>query len=394
MKLTDFSCKNFKPKNKPYKQSDGRGLFLLINPNGSKLWRYKYRIEGKERLFAIGSYPEFSLAEARALHQNLHKLVAGGIDPYEHKKMQKRKEEMEKALTFQVVGEEWLEKRKSQVKEKTYKDIEKRLYSDVFPKIGHIPMKELMPQDILKMLQNIEKREAYEMANRARQYCSRILRYASACGIDTRDYTLDIADALVTRPVRHQNALSPDEIKEFLTALDRNNARLHLQSRLGLEMLMLTFVRPIELAEARWDEFNLQESRWTIPASRMKMKCDHIVPLAKQTHAIIGQLRELNGTREHLFTNHRDQRRPMCRDTFSKGVRLLGFQGRHSAHGFRALARTSIREKLDYDPEVIERQLAHKASGPLGSAYDRTQFLDQRSVMMQDWADYIEQIRN
>lgn len=390
MQLTDLQCKNFKPQNKAYKKTDGKGLFMFVKPNGSKLWRYKYRVERKEKLYCIGVYPEFSLAEAREIHQVLHKLVAQGIDPHEHDKEQKRKELEERALTFSVLASEWLEKRKKEVKPKTYNEIEKRLEKYVLSSIGDIPMRDLMPQNILSMIKIIEGRGTYELARRARQYCSQILRFAIAHGKVERDFTLDISDALVTHKVRHQPALTtPEEVREFLLAFHRNDARLHTQTRLGMEMLMLTFVRPIEMAEARWDEFEFDQNRWVIPAGRMKMGYDHIVPLSSRVVEITTKLKELNGDREFLFVNHRDPQRPMSRDTFSKAVRLLGFRGRHTAHGFRAMARTLIHERLGYDETPIERQLAHRAKGPLGSAYDRTQFLHDRAKMMQDWADYL-----
>ncbi|WP_339608893.1 integrase arm-type DNA-binding domain-containing protein [uncultured Roseivirga sp.] len=391
MQLSDLKCKSLKPQNKAYKKADGRGLFMLVKPNGTKLWRYKYRFERKERLYSIGVYPEFSLAEAREIHQRLHKLVAQGIDPREHEIEQKRKVLEEKALTFSVMAHKWLEKRKNEVKPKTHVAIEKRVELYILPSIGDIPMGNLTPRDVLKMVKTIEARGTYELAKRARQYCSKILRFAMAHGNVDRDYTLDISDALVTRKVRHQPALTkPDEVKEFLKAFERNEARLHKQTRLGLELLMLTFVRPIEMAEARWDEIDLDKKQWVIPANRMKMGDEHIVPLSKQALRIIYQLKEINGNRDHLLINQRDPKRPMSRDTFSKAVRLLGFQGRHSGHGFRAMARTLIHEQLEYDETPIERQLSHKANGPLGSAYDRTKFLDKRVQMMQDWADYLE----
>lgn len=394
MQLSDLKCKNLRPKNKAYKKADGRGLFILVKPNGTKLWRYKYRSARKERLYSIGVYPEFSLAEAREVHQRLHKLVAQGIDPYESEKEQKRKELEAKSLTFSVMARAWLEKRKSEIKPKTHAEIKRRVELYVLPFIGDIPMRNLTPQDVLKMIKPIEARGTYELAKRARQYCSKILRFAMAHGNVDRDYTLDIGDALVTRKVRHQPALTkPEEVREFLRAFERNEVRLHKQTCLGLEMLMLTFVRPVEMAEARWNEIDMDQKRWVIPASRMKMGVEHVVPLSQRVLNILKELKEMNGSRDHLLINQRDSTRPMSRDTFSKAVRLLGFQGRHSAHGFRAMARTLIHECLGYDQAPIERQLAHKTSGTLGATYDRTEFLEKRKGMMQDWSDYIDKIR-
>ncbi|CAM1360796.1 Phage integrase family protein (fragment) [Tenacibaculum litopenaei] len=272
MQLTDLHCKNFKPKNRAYKKADGRGLFILIKPNGSKLWRYKYRINKKEKLYSIGAYPEYSLVEAREIHRSLHKMVSEGKDPIEHEKEQKRKKEIENVLTFSFMAYEWLEKHKQEVKPQTFKEIEKRVKKYIIPVIGHIVMKDLTSKDFLMMIKEIEKRGTIELAKRIRQYSSQILRYALACEKVTRDFTLDIRGALIKPKTKHHPALiTSEEVKEFLDALQYNDAGLNRQTRHGLEMLMLTFVRPIEMAGARWKEFNFDQKTWVIPAERMKM---------------------------------------------------------------------------------------------------------------------------
>lgn len=398
MKLTDLSCRTSKPTEKNYKLRDGQGLYLLVMKAGGKSWRYDYKLKRddgshKNGTFVIGIYPKITLAKARDLHQKARTLVSNGTDPNDFKKEQERIKRQERALTFSLVAEEWLDKRRREVKEKTIRDIEKRLERDVLPEIGHIPMKDINAVDVVDMLKKIEERGAYEMRNRARQYCSQIFRYAMAIGSADRDYTTDIGDALAVRRIKHQPALQPHEIPEFLTALERNEARLFPQTRLALQMLALTFVRPIELAAAEWSEFDFNDKRWLIPAKKMKMGFDHVVPLASQTLEILYEIKRINGNRQYVFTKQTNPREHMARDTLSKAVRSLGFQSRHSAHGFRAMARTAIREKLNYDSEIIERQLAHAPNTSLGRAYDRTQFLDQRMKMMQEWADYIDSLR-
>ncbi len=397
MKLTDLQCRQAKPKEKNYKLRDGKGLYLLVMKAGGKSWRYDYKIKidedtFKNGTFIFGLYPQISLGEARELHANAHKLVSQGIEPNAHKKEQERLARHHKATTFADIAEEWLEKRRGEVKPETIQGIEKRLNIDILPQIGHLPMKELDCPALLAMFKKIEGRGAYELANRARQYCSQIFRYAIACGKATRDYTIDIGDALVTHRVQHQPALPPNEIPELLNALHRNDARLYPQTRNALQMLMLTFVRPIELAAAEWSEIDFNDKRWVIPADRMKMRSDHVVPLSKQTLAILEEMKEANGKYKYVFIQQRTPKKHMSRDTLSNAIRALGFQGRHTAHGFRAMARTAIREKLNWDSEVIERQLAHAPNTSLGRAYDRTQFIDQRTEMMQDWADYLERI--
>lgn len=243
------------------------------------------------------------------------------------------------------------------------------------------------------MLKKIESRGAIEMASRARQYCSQVLQYAVAIGKAERDFTIDIKSALAKKKTKHQPALAPHEIPEFLSALERNEARLYPKTRYALEMLMLTFVRPIELASAEWAHFDFKDKLWRIPAAIMKMDNDHIVPLSDQTLKILHNMRLMEGANHrYVFSNAQNRQKHMSRDTLSKAVRSLGFQDRHCAHGFRAMARTTIREKLDWDSEIIERQLAHKPSGSLGSAYDRTQFKDPRVQMMQEWADYLDNV--
>jgi len=243
------------------------------------------------------------------------------------------------------------------------------------------------------MVRKVQNRGAFELANKTRQYCSQVFRYGIACGKADRDYTIDISNALPRKQVKHQPALEPNEIPEFLNALHKNDARLYQQTRLALKMLMLTFVRPIELAAAEWEEFDFNDNRWVIPAKRMKMRSDHVVPLSKQCLEILEEMKPVSGKYKHVFIQQRSNQKHMSRDTLSNAVRALGFQGRHSAHGFRAMARTTIREKLNWDSEVIERQLAHAPNTSLGRAYDRTQFIDQRTEMMQDWADYIDNLR-
>lgn len=395
MKLTDMACKGAKPESRDYKLRDGKGLYLLVMKAGGRSWRYDYKLKTGERTYKNGTYvyglyPETGLAEARALHAAIHKLVSQGIDPNSHKKQQERLERENRALTFAAVTTEWLEKRRGEIKTRTIGDIEKRLKIDVIPEIGHIPMQDLTAPALLAMIKKIEGRGAYEMANRARQYTSQIFRYAVAIGKAERDFTMDIGDALAVHKTKHQPALEPKDIPEFLTALERNEARLYPQTRLALKMLMLTFVRPIELASAEWSEFDFEDKRWIIPDSKMKMGFDHIVPLSRQTLDILHHMRPITGKRQYVFPKQTNPLEHMHRDSLSKAVRALGFQDRHSAHGFRAMARTAIREKLNYDSEYIERQLAHAPNTSLGRAYDRTHFIEQRTVMMQAWADYVD----
>lgn len=390
MKLKDIHCKTAQAAEKPYKLPDGTGLYLYVTKAGGKSWRYNYQINGKYKTYTYGLYPETTLLEARELHKKVHKLVSQGIDPHQHEKEEKDKLEAENTLTFEGIAKEWLDKRESEVKPKTHADIKKRLEKDVFPIIGDTPMKKITPPVLYDMLKKIEDRGAYEMASRARQYCSQILRYAVARGKAERDFTADLSDALAVRKVQHQPALAPNEIPEFLIALERNEARLFHQTRLALKMLMLTFVRPIELASAEWDEFDFKTNIWTVPANKTKMTKVHLVPLATQTLEILKELKEVNGHRQYVFVGKQNPRAHMARDTLSKAVRALGFQGRHTAHGFRAMAMTTLLEDLKIPFHVADTQLQHGKRGPLGAAYDRAKYWDERVPMMQAWGDYLD----
>lgn len=399
MKLTNLKVKNAKPKQKNYKLRDGKGLYLFVMTSGSKSWRYDYKIKVdsekyKNGTFVYGSFPEISLSEVRILHGETKKIISQGIDPNDRKKELERQKLLSNADTFKKIAGDWLEKKRQEVKPKTLEDIRKRLEKYVFPVIGNIPLNKLSAQDILEMLKNLENRGAYDLLYRLRQYCGQILRYAVAHQKIERDFTVDLVEAFPTRSIKHQPALESHEIPEFLKALRNNDARLYVQTRLALKMLMLTFVRPIELVSAEWSEFDFEDNRWIIRATKMKMKKDHIVPLFSQTLKILNQMKQVTGDGQYVFPKQTKPKEHMARDTLSKAVRSLGFQGRHTPHGFRALARTTIREKLDWDSEIIERQLAHLPNTSLGNTYDRTQFLDKRIIMMQEWGDYIEQIEN
>jgi len=395
MTLTVLKIKNLNPKIKAYKARDGGGLYLYVLPSGIKSWRYDYKLkndEGKYKngTYVYGIYPDISLLEARELHLENKKLVSKGIDPNLVKKASKRKETQLQSNLFEQIALEWLNKKGQEVSNTTLNYIKKRLENDVYPEIGNIPITHLTSTDILSMLKKIEKRGAFDMAKRARQYTSQVFKYAIACNLVQYDLTLNLKDALITKRTKHQPALSSEEIPEFIGALNRNEPRLFNETRYALELLMLVFVRPIELVSMKWQEIDFEKKRWVIPSEKMKMRQDHIVPLSKQSLEIIEKMRLRTSNYEYVFTKHRKPNDHMSRDTLSSAIRELGFQGRHTAHGFRALARTTIREKLGWDSEIIERQLAHAPRSNLGRAYDRTQFLEQREQLMQDWADYLD----
>ncbi|MGB3213725.1 MAG: integrase arm-type DNA-binding domain-containing protein [Alphaproteobacteria bacterium] len=394
MKLTDTACRNAKPKDKPYKKADGGGLYLLIKPDASKYWRMKYRFLGKEKLLAFGTYPLTSLADAREEREAAKKLLAGGTDPAKYRKEEKRRTIRNAQNTFKAVALEWHENQKERWSENHAQNVLHRLETDIFPHLGAETLASIEAPDLLDVLRKIEKRGALDIAKRAKQICGQVFRYGIQTGRCKRDPSHDLQGALKTRKTKHFAALEAKEIPEFLTALERNDARLYARTRRAIRLSLLTFVRPGEIREARWEEIDFEAKEWTIPAERMKMKRSHIVPLSRQALAILKEQQEETGclNTSWVFPSQIRPKDPMSDGTVNVAIRKLGFQGRMTAHGFRALARTTIREKLDYAPDIIEAALAHKPAGPLGEAYDRTKFLSQRRKMMQEWADYLDAV--
>lgn len=394
MKLTDTACKNAKPKERPYKKGDGGGLYLLVNPDGSKYWRMKYRFLGKEKLLAFGTYPLISLADAREERDKAKKLLAGNINPATAKKDEKRKIVRNAQNTFKAVALEWHENQKGRWSDNHANNVLHRLERDIFPFVGAEPITAIEAPDLLDALRKIEKRGALDIAGRTRQICGQIFRYGIQTGRCKRDPSADLRGALKTRKTEHFAALEIKEIPAFLQALERNDARLYNRTRRAIKLSLLTFCRPGEIRQACWEEIDFEAKEWVIPAERMKMKRAHIVPLCCQVLEILKEQKGETGmlNTQWVFPSQVRPKEPMSDGTVNVAIKKLGYKGRMTAHGFRALARTTIREKLGYDPDVIECQLAHKAAGPLGEAYNRAQFLDKRKKMMQEWANYLDAI--
>lgn len=398
MKLSNLQCKNAQPKEKPYKLAAGRGLYLEIMPNGSKYWRMKYRIKlggkTKEKRIALGIYPDTTLKEAENKCLETKKLLENNQDPLAVRKETKRSAEINAKNTFETIARQWHETFKEKWTEKHANTVLRRLEIDVFSEIGSMPIKNIKPSHLINLLQKVQKRGAYEPAHRLRQYCSQIFRYAIINEIAENNPAAEIG--MVLKPVvkTHYACIEIKEIPELLKALHFNNARLHTDTRLAIKLLMLTFVRTKELIEATWDEFDLENSEWIIPAERMKMRKEHIVPLSRQAVTILKDLKERNEKWDWIFPGHHSPRKHMSNNTILKGLDRLGFKGRMTGHGFRALAMSTIKEKLGYRHEVVDRQLAHAPKSMVQRAYDRAQFLNERKKMMQEWADYIDGLKN
>jgi integrase len=389
--LTDKAIRALKPREKPYKVTDGGGLYLLIQPNGSRLWRFKYRHGGRERLESLGAYPEVPLAAARQRRDDLRRLHASGVDLALHRKAAKEARVASAANSFEVVANEWFATKEAGWVPKHAIKIIERLKRDVYPWLGARLVAEVTPPEVLAMLRRIEGRGAIETAHRALGDVSAVFRYAVATGRAASDPCRDLRGALSPRQERHLAAITdPKKIPELLKKLDVYGGTLVV--RCALRLAPLLFVRPGELRSARWADMDLDAGEWRFRASKTGQP--HIVPLARQAVAILRELQPLTGRHERVFPGARSVQRPMSENTVNAALRTLGIEREEMCgHGFRAMARTILEEHLKVPPHLIEAQLAHTVRDVNGRAYNRTTHLDERRQMMQRWADYLDEQR-
>jgi integrase len=386
--LTDVSARNAQPGARPLKLFDGSGLYLLVSPTGAKGWRFKYRHGGREKLLSFGPYPEVSLKNAREQRDAARRLVAAGTDPSE----QRREQRATSASTFELVAREWLQLQQRSLAKRTFIKKVGRLEDFVFPWLGSTPIAQIRPPQLLAVLKRIEARNLNETAHRVRSECGAVFRYAVATGRAERDITPDLRGALA--PVITENRptiVEPARIGELLRAID--GYRGHQPTEFALRLLPLVFVRPGELRLAQWTEIDLANATWRIPAARMKMREQHIVPLASQVVALLRDLHALTGAGRLLFPSVRSADRPISDNTLNAALRRLGFTGDEIvAHGFRSMASTLLNED-GWHPDLIELQLAHAERNEVRSAYNRAQRLSERRMMMQAWADKLDGLR-
>lgn len=391
MPLSDIQVKTAKPAEKPLRLFDGGGMYLEISPTGGKLWRMKYRFEGKEKRLSFGIYPGVSLREARDRREEARKQLAQGIDPAAQKKALKAAKAEGNANSFEVVAREWFDKFKTTRTEGHTSKIIARLERDIFPWLGAQPIASISAPDVLAVLRRIEDRGAIETAHRAKGDISMVMRYGISTGRATRDPCPDLKGALAPSVPRHFAAIvEPKEVGSFLRTMDGYTGTLMV--RVALKLAPLLFCRPGELRHMKWSQIDLEAAEWRYTAS--KTKTDHLVPLARQAVDSLREIHPLTGRHEYVFAGY-DPKRPMSGNTVNAALRRMGFdtQREITGHGFRAMARTILAEQLHVKPEVIEHQLAHKVADPLGAAYNRTKFLKERKEMMQQWADYLDKLR-
>ena len=388
--LTNVEVKNAKPGDRPYRLADEKSLYLEVTPAGGKLWRMKYRHSGKEKRLALGVYPEVSLALARDRRDEARKLLAEGVDPGEARKVEKRARLLAAENSFEVVAREWQVKQAHIWKPKHAEDVLRRLESNLFPHLGHRPIGEIEPPDLLEAVRKIEARGAHDLSHRVLAVAGQVFRYGVASGRCKRNPALDLRGALTPHKAKHQAAVKPEELPYLLRKIDTYDKEAgDTLTRLALQLMAATFVRTAELIGAKWSEFDIDAAMWSIPAERMKMKTEHLVPLSRQALAILAELKPLSGRSDYLFPG-RNRDKPISNNTMLFALYRMGYKGKMTGHGFRAVASTIMNESSLFRPDVVERQLAHCERNEVRGAYNRAEYLPERRKLMQWWGDYLE----
>lgn len=411
--LTDTTIRNAKPGDLPFKLTDSNGLYLEVRPSGNKLWRYRYRIAGKENVYALGEYVKepngetldqasariagghLTLAEARIERDKARALIKQGIHPAHNRAALKASQVAENANTFEAVAREWIEKcstRKKKPWSPYYRrQVDRFMDGDVFRFIGNLPIRSVTSNHLLEIVQRAEKRGAETVAILLRQWCGAIFRYAVGTLRADGDPSVILKGAIQRPDVQHCKKLTRKQIPELLKELDKFGG--YRTTVIALRLLLLTFVRTVELRGAEWKEFDLDAGEWRIPAERMKMREPHNVPLSSQAVELLRELHTLTGGQKWLFPNQRQPKQCMSATTLNRALERMGYGGKFSAHGFRATASTILNE-MGYRPDVIERQLAHKERNKVRASYNQAEYLAERKTMMQAWADLIDQMPN
>ncbi len=391
MPLSDLAARRAKPRAASYKLTDAAGLALIVRPSGSKSWGFRYRFGGLDRTLGLGAYPEVTLAEARDRRDDARKLLRRGIDPAEHRDAEERRRALRAGNSFEEVAEEWIEKRGGALSERTAAATRKRLSHFVHPWIGKQPVAEITAPEVLAVIRKIEAGGTHETAHRVLSIIGRVMRYAVATGRAEGDPTRDLRGALRPVETKHYHALGERDLPEFFRKLDEYDG--HPLTSAAIRLLVLTAVRTGELRKADWSEFDLdgKEPTWRIPGARMKMKQPHVVPLSRQAVAVLRELQKISGDSGLVFPNTRSRADPMTENTVLFALYRMGYHGRATGHGFRATFSTILHEQ-GFNPDWIERQLAHADRNKVRAAYHRSAYLAERRRMMQAWADYLDGI--
>ncbi|MGO2256823.1 MAG: tyrosine-type recombinase/integrase [Hafnia alvei] len=401
MALTDIKVRSAKPQEKEYTLVDGDGMFLLVHPNGSKYWRFRFRFGGKQHLIAFGVYPETSLADARQKREEARRLVAAGIDPREHKRAVKE-EQAKEAITFESVAREWHATNKKWSEEHSRRVL-KSLEDNLFPTIGKRSIEELKTRDLLAPIKVVEATGRLEVASRLQQRTTAIMRYSVQSGLIDYNPAQEMAGAVASSNRVHRPALELKRLSELIRRIDGYTGRP--MTRLAVELTLLIFIRSSELRFARWSEIDFEKAMWTIPAERefiegvkhsqrgSKMRTPHLVPLSRQALAILKQVHKLSGARDFVFIGDHDPRKPMSENTVNKALRVMGYDTKVEVcgHGFRTMACSSLIESGLWSRDAVERQMSHMERNSVRAAYiHKAEHLDERRLMLQWWADYLD----
>jgi integrase len=383
--LTDAHCRSAKPKEKLYRLNDQRGLYLEVKPTGVKAWRYRFALNGKSSMIGLGEYPAVKLSEARERSEAARKLVKEGVNPAQQRQLDRVRQANEATNTFDVIAKEWLQT-------KDWEDITKNRRLDmlervVFPNIGKLPVREVTSAQILSILQSTFKRGAPSVAAEARRTMSAVFEYAVATLRADSDPVWPVRKALPTNKTQHKTALTTDQIGKLLRDFD--NHRCSFQLNYCIQLMWWTLGRPSEVAEAEWEEFDLEAAIWRIPSRRMKARKEHVVPLPRQAIQMLKGLHTITGTRHHLFPGRDNRQMPMAVASMRQALKVIGWSGKYSPHGTRTTGSTRLNE-LGYRPDAIEAQLAHADQNNVRRAYNHATYFDERRLMMQDWADHLD----
>jgi integrase len=387
--LSDVQVRQAKAAEKPHKIYDSRGLYMIVTPGGGKWWRFKYRFAGKAKTLSLGVYPDVSLKQAREARDRMRSQVAAGADPGVGRKNVKAAIVAQGTGTFERIAREWFEKYSPSWAPGHAGTVIRRLERDVSPWLGSRPIREITAPELLEVLRRIEARGAIETAHRIKQIAGQVFRYAIAIGKALHDPSADLRGALPPVREKHHAALTrPSDVAGLVRACAGYQGSFIV--RCALRMSALTFVRPGELRKADWSEFDLDEAIWRIPAERMKMRQEHLVPLSRQAIEVLRELHPLTGNGHYAFPSSRTATRPMSENAITAALRRMGYErGQMTAHGFRTTASTLLNEQ-GWPPDVIERQLAHSERNDVRGAYNRAEYLAERRKMMGAWADYLD----
>ncbi|MBP2835701.1 tyrosine-type recombinase/integrase [Dickeya parazeae] len=391
MKLTARQVETSKPKDKPYKLADGGGLYLLVNPNGAKYWRMKYRVAGKEKLLALGVYPDVSLADARQKRAEAKKAMLAGGDPGQEKQAEKQARVLAVSNSFERMALEWHEYKRSGWSKGYAEDILEYLKKDIFPYIGSRAITDIKPADLLAVLRKMEQRGVLDKLKKTRQACRQIFTYAVVTGRAEHNPAVDLSSALQAPKQKHFPHLLVDQIPDFLCAL--NNYSGSIVTRNATRLLMLTGLRTIELRASEWTDIDFDKGIWNIPAERMKMRRPHLVPVSLQVKVLLEEVQQLTGRGKYVFPGRNDSGKPMSEASINQVIKRIGYDGKATGHGFRHTMSTILHEQ-GYNTAWIETQLAHVDKNSIRGTYNHAQYLDGRREMLQWYADYMNTLEN